>query len=215
VYWSELDRAGLEDYAVTVATAIVGGITQAAGTFMSGQQQADNYAAEAAANRYRAQVAKNNVAIAKANARFAQKDANRATVRGQEQAFRQDLETRQVLGEQVAQQGASGFDVGSASSTAVRDSTHMLGRMDSQQLVANASVDRFNAMIRKYNAQASAANAKAESGLYSMAAETAEANSEASSLASYINTASSLLGSASSISTKWGGGNPFSLGSGM
>jgi hypothetical protein len=206
----------LEGFAVTVATAIAGGVLQAAGTFAAGQQQADNYAAEAAANRYRAQVAANNAAIAKQNAKFAQADADRATARGQAGAFRQDLQTRQVLGEQIAQQGASGFDVSSGSTAAVRDSTLMVGRMDSAQIVENASVDRFNAMIRKYNARASAKNAQAESGLYSMAAQTADSNAQAASLAAYINTAGSLLGSASSISTKWTGmSSPFAMGAGL
>lgn len=188
---------------MTIETAIAGAALGAVGTFMGGQQQTENYEAQAAANRYQAQVAKNNAAVAKINAGFAQADADRATERGQTQAFRQDLQTRQVLGEQVAQQGASGFDIASGSSTAVRESTHMLGRQDAQTLVQNASVDRFNAMIRKYNAEAAATNSQAEAGLYNMAAKTADANAGASALATYINTAGSLLGSASSISTKW------------
>lgn len=188
---------------MTIETAIAGAAIGAVGTFMSGQQQTSNYQAEAAANRYRAQVSKNNAIIAEQNAEFKQMDADRAVARGNTLGYRQDLQTRAVLGEQVAAQGASGFDVGSASSVAVRDSTHMLGREDTLTIRENSSVEAFNAMIGKYNAEAQAVNFEAEAGLYTSAAKTADANASASELSTYINTASSLLGSSSSIAQKY------------
>lgn len=188
---------------MTVETAIAGAGISAIGTLLSGSQAAENQSASAAQARYQQEVSKNAAKVSKYNGRFAEQDAARINARGQTLAQMQDQKTAQVLGEQLAEQGASGIDVGRGSSTLVRASTHMVGRQDTQMIRENANIDSFNAMIRKYNIDAQGNAQQAQADLYGMAADNYESAADNTMLATWINTGASILGSSSSIADKW------------
>lgn len=154
---------------------LVGAGVQAAG--MSAQ-----YGASAAASRYQAVVAENNMKIAKQNAR-------QAVQTGWDQQYAKGLETASLMGSQKAAQGASGIDVASGSARSVRDSTYLLGRMDEMTIMkgATSKADAYMAQAMNY---------EAESGLHSFAASTADT-------AKNYAIASSLIGGATSFADKW------------
>ena len=159
--------------------ALIGTIASTAfsvfGKIQEGQAAAD------AAN-YQAQVNRNNQILADQNARYAA-DAGAA------QAQSQDFETRAVLGTIEAAQGASGFDVDSPTSRDVRRGAAQLGRLDAQTLMANAMLTS-----RGYSAQA--ANFGAQAELDKLKASNART-------AGWTGALGSLLGGASSFSSKW------------
>lgn len=155
---------------------LIGVGLSAAGQFASGSAQASQAS-------YQAQVARQNAKIAKMNAAT-------AVQTGRDNAFNKSLETRDLIGKEKAAQGASGIDVTSGSSKAVRDSTHLLGRMDEMTIMksANQKGDAYMAQAMNY---------QAEAGLYDMKADAAE-------MARNFAVASTLVGGAQSLSSKWG-----------
>lgn len=96
--------------------------------FIGAQQQAS--ATSAAAN-YQSQVARNNQIIAAQNA---QQQSQTAAI----QAQNQDLKNRAIEGGILAQQGASGIDMGSGSSEDVRRSARQVARLDTETIYSNA-----------------------------------------------------------------------------
>lgn len=79
------------------------------------------------AGNYQAAVAKNNSRIAEQNA-AAQSEA------AQREAMRSDQDYRALLGEQLAAQGASGFDILGRSQTSARMLTKRVGRRAAQDI---------------------------------------------------------------------------------
>lgn len=202
---------------MSVATDVLGAGLKVAGIYTAGQAQEQSYEAQADAARYQAAVAENNKIVAKQNARLAKADSFRLSERASAGAYMQDLKTAQVLGEQTAAQSASGIDVQSGSSQMVRTSTHMLGRADAKQIFDNTQLDSFNSMIRQYGYKTQAKSAEASAGLYEMQAQSYEDDADAASLATWINMGSSIIGSATDITKKWGtfgagGGNTYGTG---
>jgi hypothetical protein len=167
---------GIEALAIGGLAASVGkGILGAAGA----SQSAD---AEAAADRYKAQVAANNAIIAKRN-------ADEATRTGAVQGETNDLKTKNLVATQLVTQASSGLDVGSGTAVNVRQSAQDIGHLDTLTIL-------HNAMKQSAGFKAQASNFTAESGLDTAAASNAET-------AGSFNVASSLLGGASSFSDKW------------
>lgn len=138
--------------------------------------------ATAAAYKYQSGVAEVNQRIAKQNAEF-----SRAV--GESKAETSGLKTRHMVGETIAKQGGSGFRVGEGSGGKVVESEQMLGEAEQNTI-------RSNAARAAYGHEVEAVNFGAQSELYKSAATT-------SKISGSINAASSLLGGASSVSSKW------------
>lgn len=172
----------------TVAT-VAGGINSASGAreqAEGAQQQAE---ANAAAGRYKAQVARNNAIIA---------DRNASTSReaGRTIAQTNDLKIRGQTGQILAEQGASGIEVGSGSPTDIRQSLHDLGHLDTLTILANAMNNAQGFKIQS-------SNFESEARLDEMgAAQSVKAGEYAQKAGDYA-VASSVLGTASSLSDKW------------
>jgi hypothetical protein len=165
---------------ITLATiAIVGtavsGATAAAGAAYTGYANSQSY-------KYQAGVAAVNQKIAQQNAEY-----SRAV--GEVQAERSGMKTRQQIGQTIAAQGSSGFRADEGSGSDVLSSEHMLGESEQNTI-------RSNAAKAAYGHEVEAINFGAQSELDRMA-------SRSSMISGGINATSSLLGSASSTSSKW------------
>lgn len=131
---------------------------------------------------YKAAIARMNIAVAKQNKEWALKS-------GETEALRSGMKTGFVLGEMKAKQGASGLDVNKGSGALVRASQHKIGLLDQTTI-------RENAARRAYGFDVQAANLQAEANAFDVASDNAE-------MEGYLGAASSLLGGASSVSSKW------------
>ena len=152
-------------------TSLIGGALGAIGSIAEGN------AAAAQAN-YQAQIAEMNQQIAEDNA------ARRRDV-AQLEAQQQDDQTRQLLGQQLAAQSASGVSLGSRSSLGARRAARSIGRRDALNLIQSGELDAFNSLT-------DAANFEASAGAQRMAASN-------SRLAGFLGAANSLIGTAGSL----------------
>lgn len=160
---------------VGVAGSLAGSIFGAFGAEEGGK-------AAAQADQYKA-------AIAQMNAKIALQNADYARSVGEVQAQQSGMKTRAQVGATVAAQGASGFDVNKGSNVAVRQSETEIGQYEQ-------SVIRSNAAKKAYGYEVEAANDTAQGQLDTMAAAQ-------DTKAGDIGAISSLLGGASSVSSKW------------
>lgn len=131
---------GIETLAIaSLGASVLGGGVSAVGSIMGGQ------AAQAAAN-YRAQVARNM--------------ADHALAVGRVEAQRQGFKTASILGQQRAQQSASGIDVDVGSPVDVRATAAQLGELDTQTILNNATQKawglRTQATLDEFSGEASA-----------------------------------------------------------
>lgn len=167
---------GIETLAVAslVSGAAAGGVGA-----MGAASKAD---AESSMYSYKAGVARNNAIIAERN-------AVAATEAGTAKAQSNDMRTRATLGGQVVAQAANGLDVGSGTNVAIRDSAKDLGHLDTLTILNNAAKNAAG-----FRAQGM--NFTAEGLLDDSAAKNAQTAGEYS-------VATSLLGGASSVSSKW------------
>lgn len=138
--------------------------------------------ATAASYNYKAAVASNNAIIAKRN-------ADAATAAGGVAAQNNDLKTKNLVGTQLVTQAANGLDVGSGTNVNVRQSAEELGHLDTLTILNNAAKNSAG-----FKAQGM--NFEAESALDTASATNAKTAGD-------INVATSLLGGASSVSSKW------------
>jgi hypothetical protein len=99
----------MADFGLSTIIPLLGSVVSGVGTFMAGQAQAN-------INEFNANVADDN--------------AKRAIERAQIEQQDQDLQTRALVGEQLAQQSASGVDVGVGSTKYSRMAARELGRRD-------------------------------------------------------------------------------------
>lgn len=74
-------------------------------------------------------------AVGRNNARIAEENAARIAEAAQSEAMRSDQDYRALLGEQLAAQGASGFDILGRSQTAARELTSRTGRRAAVDIV--------------------------------------------------------------------------------
>ena len=121
---------------------IIGGVISAVGTISAGMAQKN-------AMDYQAQVAQNNAIIA-------QQNANYAIEAGQVKATQQSLKEAEVGGEIKAAQAASGVDVNTGSNKDVQVSQRMLGKLNTEQQMANAQLTEYGYLSQKTNYQAQA-----------------------------------------------------------
>lgn len=140
--------------------------------------------ADAASYNYKAQIAANNAIIA-------QRNADAATAAGGVSAQNNDLKTKNMVGTQLVAQASNGLDVGSGTNVNVRQSAENLGHLDTLTILNNAAKNSAG-----FKAQGM--NFTAESGLDTAAAQNAQTAGD-------FNIMSSLLGGATSVSSKWAG----------
>ncbi len=161
--------------AISLAATAAGGAASATGSIMSGQANAKSY-------QYQAGIAKMNEQVAKQDA-----DYSRAV--GETEAQKSGMATRFTLGKIKAAQSGSGLDINTGSAKAVQESEQEIGSH-------NEAVIRSTAAKRAYGYEVEAAQASAQGEIYKSAAKNAQT-------AGYIGAATSILGSASSVSDKW------------
>lgn len=152
-----------------------GGVVGAIGSILGGQSQQKMYNYQAA--------------IAKQNSQIASQNADYSIQKGEQQAQSYGMQAAQRQGQIRASQGASGLDVNSGSAKQVQDSQRLVTSMDLDQIRSNAAKTAYD-----YDVQA--VNFTDQGQLDTMAGANASA-------AGSIGAASTLLGSASSVSSKW------------
>ena len=156
--------------------AVMMGVS-AAGAVVGGVGQYENMKAQSENAAYQSQVAANNAKIAQQNAAL-------ETESGEVAAANYGMKTRSVVGTTKAQQGASGVDVNSGSSVAVRAGEAELGTLDALTI-------RSNAARKAYGYTVAATGDTASSQLLA-------SQSQQASDAAPLSALSSILGSASS-----------------
>lgn len=160
---------------VALGTSAGGGVLGAFGSLMSGDANADAY-------KYKAGLALMNQRINKQNASW-------ALEAGETNAMESGLKSRQEIGSTKVHQAGSGFDVNSGTASEVRDTQGKTAEFDENMI-------RYDASKTAYGYEAKAAADEAESHMDLAAADNA-------SKAGKINAFSSILGAASSVSSKW------------
>lgn len=163
--------------AVSAGLGGIGSIFSAVGAYNQ-----DKSAEEAA--KYNSQVAALNATLATQNAGLAEQE-------GVSQVSTQELKNRLAGGQIKAAQGANNISVNSGSALQVRQSERVGGELSSMDIMSNAARQAFG-----YEAQAAADTGQA--GLYTAEAQQA---GEAAPLAA----ATSLIGGASSVGSRYAG----------
>ncbi len=161
--------------AVGMGASALGGIVGAAGNIMSGNASKQMYDYQAG--------------IAQMNKNIALQDATYARAVGESEAQKSGMATRFTLGKIISAQSGSGIDVTSGSNKAVQESTQAIGTHDE-------AVIRSTAAKRAYGYEVEAAQDTAQGQVYQMAGRNAQT-------AGQIGAATSILGSVSSVSSKW------------
>lgn len=152
-----------------------GSILSAFGALQSGEAQAGAY-------QYKAGLALMNQRINKQNASW-------ATEAGGINAMESGLKSEQQIAGTKVHQAAGGFDVNSGSNEDVRGSQGEAALFDQKMI-------RYDASKTAYGYEAKAASDEAESTMDMAAADNARKGGK-------INAISSILGGASSVSSKW------------
>lgn len=160
---------------ISIGTSAAGAITGAIGSAQAGAASANMY-------RYQAGVAKINENVAKQNAAW-----TRAA--GEVSAQRYGMKSSQERGQIVTAQAASGTDITSGSNLRVQESHDEIVQHDLAMIRSNAAHKAFGYDIE-------ATSKEAEGKMFEMAASK-------SRTAGALGIASSLIGGASSVSSKW------------
>lgn len=161
--------------AVGLGATLAGGMLSAFGNAQQGASTQQMY-------NYRAQVARINAKIDRQNAEWAR-------TKGEKEAEQFGQKAAQQFGAIRATQGASGIDVNSGSSADVQRSQRELNRRDLGQI-------RENAAKVAYDYETKAVMDENQAGLDVMAGENAKT-------AGNINAIGSILGTVSTVSSKW------------
>lgn len=196
--------------AISLGTTAAGGIigakgaadagsAQAAMLTAQGQQARDTAAAQGRMYTYQAGVAEMNRKIAEENATY-------AIALGETKAQLSGMETRATMAKTKASQGASGIDVNTGTNVAVRESEAEIGAYEQDVARADAAKESYNQKVKAWEAgtqadlyRMSAEDAK-RAGSYANMYDVAASNARR---AGNINAATSILGAASSVSTRW------------
>lgn len=161
----------------------VGSLAASAGSGILGAFGASTKSdADQAMYAYKAQVARNNAAIARRNAQF-------AVEAGGVGAQTNDLKTKNLIGSQTVAQASSGLDVNTGSAVDLRQSARDLGHLDTMTILANATKKALGFKDQ-------AANFESDAQLAMM-------GKDAAATAGDFGVASSLLGGATSFADKW------------
>ena len=138
--------------------------------------------------------------VAQLNKRIALQNADYTREAGGTVALQSGLRTGQQIGQQKVAQSASGIDVNTGSAAKVRADTLELGQQDQSTI-------RTNYAKKAYGYEVEAATKQAEAGADLVAGSEAKK-------ASNINVATSILGTVSSVSSKWMQANQAGIGAG-
>ena len=130
--------------------------------------------------------------IAKMNQKVAQQNAVAAQQRGGVEAQMQDFQNAQVIGEQTAQQAASGVSVSGADQVRTRNMARLYAGIDRARITDNAAMESHNYKVDAANFKAQAASSRL-SGVASMVGGALGAAAELGQ----TQTVQSLLGGAS------------------
>lgn len=160
---------------IGIAGSALSGLLGAQGAAQSGQAQS--------------QMLQYQAGIARLNQQIAENNRIQALNVGQQQAQQQGMADRFTMGRIRAAQGASGIDVGGTTAKAVQEGQQTIATM-------NQSTIRNNAAKVAYGYETSAEVASAQGQMYDAAAANVRA-------AIPLNVASSLIGGATSVSSKW------------
>lgn len=160
---------------VSMGASAGGGILSAFGAAKGGNATADMYA-------YQAGIADMRRRIALQNRDFALQEGGEAGVR-------YGLKARYEAGKIRAAQSASGIDMGSGSPVKVREGQRMITEMDTKTIAENTA-------RRAYGFETQAATEAEQGRLYSKAADSTRSSIP-------LKVMSSLLSSATSVSSKW------------
>lgn len=170
------------------ALGTISTIVSVAGSIFGGIQAYQAGKAQQAAYKYQAEVQKVNAEIARDN-------AVREIQTSQIQQEDQDRAARGMLGEQIAQQAASGLSLGGRTQIATRRSARELARRDALNI-------RYAGEIGKYNYLQEAFNQDASANMSTMAAKQAGKDAGFGLLGGFLNAAGSLVGGAQSFAKK-------------
>lgn len=160
---------------IGLASSALGSGVSAYGALQSGGAQSSAY-------QYQASLAKMNEQVAKQNAAY-------ETATGEVQAQQSGIKTQFQIGQTRTAQAAGNIDVNTGTAKAVQTSEREVGEED-QALI------RSNAARRAYGYEVEGANQEAQSNIYSKAASNTEQGS-------WLTAASTILGGAASVSSKW------------
>lgn len=171
---------------IGTGATILGGITGAISKVMGGESQGNMYAYQAGVSRINQQIAKQN--------------ADYSRYVGEVEAQRVGMKGRFERGQTLVTQSGRGIDVGSGSNAEVRDSMQDMN-------VHDQATTRSNAMRRAYGHDVEAIKHETQGQMYGMAGSKART-------AGYIDAFGSILGTASSVSSKWLDASRLGIGSG-
>lgn len=142
--------------------------------------------------------------VAEMNARIAKQNAIRAQQQGTIDMQLKDMDTAQLLGEQLTQQAASGVSVSGESQIRTRNAARWYGAVDRQQIKENAALEKHNYLVDATNYRAEAKNARISGASAMIGGVTAAAGTIGQAMAS----GQSLMGGASSTAAASGGVAP-------
>lgn len=120
-------------------------------------------------------------AVGRNNARIAEENAARIAEAAQGEAQRSDQDYRALLGEQLAAQGASGFDVLGRSQVAARRLTMKTGRAAAKDIIDEGHSGARRSLQEAANLRAEAKQAKLQ-GYFSAAGQIAQGASQVGTL---------------------------------
>lgn len=169
--------------AVGLASTVLGGATSAAGAIMKGNADSRMYS-------YKAGMAQTNAAILSSNADYTR-------TQGDKQAMYSGISGGQKMGSIRAKQSANGLDINSGSNSQVQEGQQWATQEDEKNITDTSTRKAYG-----YDVESSSKRQEAELDL--------QAGSNAKS-AGYISAAGSILGTASSVATKWSQGSTAGL----
>lgn len=120
-------------------------------------------------------------AVGRNNARIAEENAARIAEAAQGEAMRSDQDYRALLGEQLAAQGASGFDILGRSQAAARELTARIGRLAAKDIMAEGRSGARRSLQEAANLRGEARQAKLQ-GYVSAAGQLMQGASQAGTL---------------------------------
>lgn len=161
--------------AVSLGATVAGGVASAAGAAGQASSQAAMY-------NYQAGISQQNQAIAKQNEQY-------ALISGEANAAQSGMASRFRAGQIVTAQGASGFEVGSGTNVDVQKGQALIAGTEQTTI-------RSNTAKAAYDFDIGAVQAGEQASAYSASAVNAQT-------AGGINVASSILGTAGSVASKW------------
>jgi hypothetical protein len=179
--------------------------------------QAFGFRAQAQQYGYQANIATYQAAVADMNKQIAMSNANYARDVGEVEAQQSGMKSRYDLGVMEASQASSGVSVSGGSATRVRQSMIDVGYHDQATIRASAAMTAYGydveavqygaqADVQRYTAtqnQAQAANAIEAAGITEQALPLEQRGSALVSTAGNIQIASSLVGGAGGVASKW------------